>query len=283
MKTHQDISELKADIKAAKLAGKRIAFVPTMGNLHEGHLSLVTSAKAHADIVVASIFVNPKQFGPNEDFASYPRTLDADCQKLKQNNTDILFLPSTETLYPEGADVVTQVSVPKLSQPHCGAHRPGHFTGVATVVAKLFNIVEPDYAMFGEKDFQQVAVIKKMVKDLNMPLEVISHPTVREADGLALSSRNGYLTPKEREIAPHLYATLEKLKDDYQTIADANLRQLEKTASSLLEEKSFKPEYLTICKADSLEVATGHSDNLVVLVAAYLGNTRLIDNLRLSV
>ncbi len=281
MKLYEQIKDIRAAIRKEKQNGKAIGFVPTMGNLHEGHLSLVNAAKVKADLVVASIFVNPKQFGPNEDFAAYPRTLEADCEKLKAQSTDLLFLPNTETLYPEGADSITQVRVPKLSEHQCGAHRPGHFTGVATVVTKLFNIVEPDFAIFGEKDYQQVAVIRKMAKDLNMSVEIISHPTVRETDGLALSSRNAYLSAQERKAAPHLYAALTELKAQFEKETRHNLRALEKNAYQYLQEHGFKPDYVSICDANTLELAKDTSGPLHVLVAAYLGTTRLIDNIHL--
>ncbi|HEY0719804.1 MAG TPA: pantoate--beta-alanine ligase, partial [Gammaproteobacteria bacterium] len=208
MQTVTTIAELRAIITGWRKSGQRIAFVPTMGNLHRGHTTLIDAAKQYAERVVASIFVNPLQFGRGEDFGSYPRTPEADGAALADHGTDLLFLPSEAEIYPKGRDDVTVVDVPGISETLCGESRPGHFRGVATVVAKLFNIVQPDVALFGLKDYQQVAVLRRMVRDLNFPIAIVGVPTVRDADGLALSSRNGYLTSDERQRAPLLYQTL---------------------------------------------------------------------------
>jgi len=208
MRTLASVEDVRKTINDWRLAGERIAFVPTMGDLHEGHLALVRHALSRAPHVVVSIFVNPAQFGPGEDFAAYPRTLESDEEKLQQESAELLFAPSVETLYPGGAEETTRIDVPQLSRGLCDDFRPGHFAGVATVVARLFNLVQPDIAVFGEKDYQQLAVIRRMVQDLCWPIEIDAVPTVREADGLAMSSRNRYLNAEQRELAPVLYQTL---------------------------------------------------------------------------
>jgi len=281
MNTVTTIAELRAAVALARRAGKRIGFAPTMGNLHSGHAALVTRARDKADFVVASIFVNPLQFGPNEDLDTYPRTLAADQQRLVEAGCDLLFAPTVAQMYPEGTAVQTRVSVPELSQGLCGASRPGHFEGVATVVSKLLNMVQPDVAVFGQKDYQQLAVIRAMVRDLNMPIEIIGEPTVRAEDGLALSSRNGYLSAEQRAKAPVLYRCLSDMA--------TAIRAGERDYAGLLEQQrkviaasGFKLDYLEIRHAVHLRPVTAQDHDLVLLVAAYLGTTRLIDNLHLD-
>ncbi|MDU9394285.1 pantoate--beta-alanine ligase [Pseudomonas sp. zfem002] len=281
MNTVKTVLEVRAAVARARGEGKRIAFVPTMGNLHSGHAALVTKAAQRADFVVASIFVNPLQFGPSEDLDKYPRTLVADQEKLLEAGCHLLFAPSVEEMYPDGMGVQTRVSVPQLSEGLCGASRPGHFEGVATVVSKLFNMVQPDLAVFGQKDFQQLAVIRAMVRDLNMPIQIIGEPTVRAEDGLALSSRNGYLNAEQRATAPVVYRTLSQL-------AEA-IRQGRRDYPALIAEgqqalvaAGLRPDYLEVRQALNLRSATDADRDLVILVAAYLGNTRLIDNLHLN-
>ncbi len=278
MNTVKTVRELRAAIARARAEGKRIGFVPTMGNLHSGHVALVEKASQRADFVVASIFVNPLQFGPNEDLAKYPRTLAADQEKLVSAGCHLLFAPTPEEMYPQGMDDQTRISVPVVSEGLCGGSRPGHFEGVATVVAKLFNMVQPDLAVFGEKDFQQLAVIRKLVRDLNLPVQIFGEPTVRADDGLALSSRNGYLSAEQRQVAPQLFATLKDMadsicggRDDFSRLTLDGLKHLEKAG--------FRPDYLEIREAGSLRPAQAGDKELVILVAAYLGTTRLIDNL----
>lgn len=277
MKTETTIAGLRAAMKPFRKAGKSIAFVPTMGNLHRGHIALVEEGKQRADIVVASIFVNPTQFGANEDFDKYPRTLDADCAMLAEAGCDLLFAPETGEMYPEGCSQATTVSVSGITEVLCGRSRPGHFNGVATVVSKLFNIVQPDIALFGEKDYQQLAIIRQLTRDLCFPIDIVGIPTVRAEDGLALSSRNGYLSVEERKIAAQLYRTLTQLRQaildgqrDYSALSDAALLHLKKCG--------FDPDYLEVRRQD-LSQADAADRQLVILVAARLGSTRLIDNL----
>lgn len=278
MNTVKTVLELRAAVARARGEGKRIAFVPTMGNLHEGHVALVEKAGQRADFVVASIFVNPLQFGPNEDLAKYPRTLVADQEKLVAAGCQLLFHPDLEEMYPHGQEGQTRVSVPGVSEGLCGGSRPGHFEGVATVVTKLFNMVQPDLAVFGEKDFQQLAVIRTLVRDLNMPVQIIGEPTVRAEDGLALSSRNGYLSAEQRAAAPALYRTLQQLAS---AIRDGNrdFAQLIETGQASLVSAGFRPDYLEIREASSLRPAEANDTKLVILGAAFMGTTRLIDNL----
>lgn len=270
MQTFTTISE----IRAWRKENQRVAFVPTMGNLHEGHLQLVREAKKHADKVIVSIFVNPTQFGVNEDFSTYPRTELRDCELLENEGCDAVFLPSVETIYSPNAQTTVRVS--EISQNFCGASRAGHFDGVATVVCKLFNIVQPDVALFGLKDFQQFAVIQTMVRDLHLPVELIGVPTVRESDGLAMSSRNGYLTENERKIAPQLYKTLQKSRVNLLT---KTISDIEKLAISELENVGFMVDYFNVARRSDLKLATENDDDLIILAAAKLGKTRLIDNL----
>lgn len=278
MNTVKTVLELRAAVARARGEGKRIAFVPTMGNLHEGHVALVEKAGQRADFVVASIFVNPLQFGPNEDLAKYPRTLVADQEKLVAAGCQLLFHPDAEEMYPHGQEGQTRVSVPGVSEGLCGGSRPGHFEGVATVVTKLFNMVQPDLAVFGEKDFQQLAVIRTLVRDLNMPIQIIGEPTVRAEDGLALSSRNGYLSAEQRAAAPALYRTLQQLAS---AIRDGNrdFAQLIEAGQASLVSAGFRPDYLEIREASSLRPAEANDTQLVILGAAFMGTTRLIDNL----
>ncbi|NIF29987.1 pantoate--beta-alanine ligase [Pantoea sp. Tr-811] len=282
MNTVKTVRELRAAVARARGEGKRIAFVPTMGNLHSGHAALVTKAAQRADFVVASIFVNPLQFGANEDLDKYPRTLAADQQRLLDAGCHLLFAPTVEEMYPDGMAVQTRVSVPALSEGLCGASRPGHFEGVATVVSKLFNMVQPDLAVFGEKDYQQLAVIRAMVRDLNMPIQIIGEPTVRAEDGLALSSRNGYLTPEQRATAPVVYRTLKQLGEAIGR-GQVDFAALVEEGKAQLEAAGLRPDYLEVRHALSLRPAAFGDRDLVILVAAYLGNTRLIDNLYLHV
>ncbi|WP_426143132.1 pantoate--beta-alanine ligase [Pseudomonas sp. DWP3-1-2] len=281
MITVKTVRELRAAVSQARREGKRIGLAPTMGNLHSGHAALITKAAQLTEFVVATIFVNPLQFGPNEDLATYPRTLAADQEKLLQAGCHLLFTPSVEEMYPHGMADQTIVSVPSLSEGLCGASRPGHFDGVATVVSKLFNMVQPDLAVFGEKDFQQLAVIRALVRDLNMPIQIIGEPTVRAPDGLALSSRNGYLSEEQRAVAPELYRVICQIgdaigkgKQDFNTLLESGKRQLEAAG--------MRPDYLEIREATSLRPATAEHSDLVVLAAVFLGKTRLIDNLHLN-
>ncbi|MDE1196048.1 pantoate--beta-alanine ligase [Pseudomonas sp. Bc-h] len=281
MNTVKTVRELRAAVARARSEGKRIALVPTMGNLHSGHTALVTKATQRADFVVASIFVNPLQFGPNEDLATYPRTLAADQEKLLQAGCHLLFTPTVEEMYPHGMADQTIVRVPVVSEGLCGGSRPGHFDGVSTVVSKLFNMVQPDLAIFGQKDFQQLAVISALVRDMNMPIQIIGEPTVRAADGLALSSRNGYLTEAERATAPVLYRVIKQIGDALQK-GEKNYAQLLDDGRKALETAGLRPDYLEIRQAVSLRPATPDDQDLVVLGAAFLGKTRLIDNLHLA-
>lgn len=281
MQTVHSITELRAQIAAWRQASERIAFVPTMGNLHRGHIHLVECARTVAPRTVASIFVNPTQFGPNEDYAGYPRTLDQDQQQLQAAGLDMLFAPSVADIYPRPLSEMTQVRVPALSEILCGASRPIHFGGVATVVTKLFNLVQPDVALFGEKDWQQLIVIRRMATDLDMPIEIVGVPTVRETDGLAMSSRNGYLSPEERAVAPALYAAL--------TACAARLRAgerdyvaLEAEAKAQLAAAGFRPDYCEIRCAHDLRPPAAEDRELRILAAAWLGRARLIDNLAVT-
>ncbi|KPY11209.1 Pantothenate synthetase [Pseudomonas savastanoi pv. phaseolicola] len=281
MNTVKTVQELRAAVARARSEGKRIALTPTMGNLHSGHAALVAKAAQRADFVVATIFINPLQFGPNEDLATYPRTLAADQEKLLQAGCNLLFTPSVEEMYPHGMADQTLVSVPHLSQGLCGASRPGHFEGVATVVSKLFNMVQPDLAIFGEKDFQQLAVIRAMVRDLNMPIQIIGEPTVRADDGLALSSRNGYLNEAQRAAAPALYQAIRQTADAI-SAGEQDFDALLTSKKQQLEAAGFRIDYLEIRDATSLRPTTAENRDVVILAAAFLGKTRLIDNLHLT-
>jgi pantoate--beta-alanine ligase len=279
MITASSIADLHAALKPWRQAGEKIAFVPTMGNLHAGHLQLVKEANANAEKVVVSIFVNPSQFGAGEDFANYPRTEAEDQTQLETLGTDLLFMPSVSEMYPHQAQ--TAVRVAGLSELYCGASRPGHFDGVATIVCKLFNIVQPDIAIFGRKDFQQLAIIQAMVRDLNMPIEIIGVDTVREASGLAMSSRNGYLTASEKTLAANLYLSLLEAKDAI-LCSDKPFSEIEQEAQEFLATKGFTPDYFSICRNQDLKAAGLEDKHLVILAAATLGKTRLIDNVCVS-
>jgi pantoate--beta-alanine ligase len=281
MQTVTSIKALREIVQQWRNEGQRIAFVPTMGNLHAGHIKLVTEARANAeaDRVIVSIFVNPTQFGVGEDFDTYPRTQIEDEKKLAAANTDLIFLPAVDEIYHQNAKTV--VSVSELSKLHCGKNRPQHFDGVATIVTKLFNIVQPDIAVFGEKDFQQLRVIIAIVQDLNIPLEIIAVATTRAPDGLAMSSRNGYLTKQQRVIAPNLYQSLCKARDAVLT-KKLSLRAIEQQQQEYLKNLGFKLDYFSICRATDLLQATDKDIDLVILVAAKLGKPRLIDNVHFS-
>lgn len=280
MQTTEKISALRNEINLWRQQGLKIAFVPTMGNLHQGHIALVEKAKMLADKVVASIFVNPMQFGANEDIGSYPRTMAADQEKLKAAGCDLLFTPTPAIIYPKGLDKQSYVEVPNVSDGYCGESRPGHFRGVATVVCKLFNIVQPNIACFGLKDYQQVQVIQTMVEDLSMPIEIIAVETVREASGLALSSRNNYLTPEEKQTAPALSQNIQWLAKAIQS--DSDFIGLAKQAASYIDNAGMKTDYIHICHARTLQPASEDDKELVILAAAHCGKARLIDNLQVT-
>ncbi|MBE3652037.1 pantoate--beta-alanine ligase [Vibrio navarrensis] len=277
MQTFADIAALRDQLRTFKREGRKIAFVPTMGNLHEGHLTLVRKAREHAEIVVVSIFVNPMQFERADDLNNYPRTLDEDLSKLNSQGVDLVFTPTAEMMYPEGLDKQTVVDVPGLSSMLEGASRPGHFRGVATIVTKLFNIVQPDVACFGEKDFQQLAIIRKMTSDLALDIEIIGVPTVREMDGLAMSSRNGLLTIDERQRAPVLARTMRWIssairggRDDYASIIE--------DANDQLRAADLQPDEIFIRDARTLQAINADTTQAVILMSAFLGKARLIDN-----
>jgi pantoate--beta-alanine ligase len=273
-----DVDSLRSFVRREKSRGSRIGFVPTMGNLHEGHLQLIRRAQELSDRVIVSIFVNPLQFGPQEDLDKYPRTLEADLDKLRQVGADAVYTPTTDTMYPEGMESHTKVEVPGLSDMLCGAHRPGHFVGVATVVLKLFNQVQPDIAVFGEKDYQQLCIIRKMVRDLQLPIRIEGVPTQRDEDGLALSSRNQYLSVQERQLAPELYRTLCRVRQQVDA-GSAPLSSIEQEAADHLNSIGFSVDYLTVRRQADLSNPSPRDRELVVLAAARLGSTRLIDNL----
>lgn len=280
MELIEDLTALRRRLRGWREAGERIALIPTMGNLHRGHLRLVQVARSQARRTVASIFVNPMQFGPQEDFAAYPRTLARDRELLEAEGTDLLFAPSVATVYPRPPAEQTRVEVPGLSDILCGASRPGHFVGVATVVCKLFNMVQPDLAVFGEKDFQQLLVIRRMAEDLCLPVEILGVATVREADGLALSSRNGYLLPEERARAPAVRRTLEQAAAGLRS--GLGVAETEQQAMVELQEAGLRPDYVSVRRAADLSPPQPMDSDLVVLAAAWLGKARLIDNLRVS-
>ena len=281
MRTVHTLKELRAMLRSYRQQGKRIGLVPTMGNLHEGHISLVRKAREAADIVVTSIFVNPMQFGATEDLDTYPRTLIEDQERLEAAGSTLVFAPSNDEIYPEGLARHTRVVVPEVSEGHCGASRPGHFEGVATVVTMLFNIVHPDIAVFGEKDFQQLAVIRKLARDLMIPVEVIGAPTVREDDGLARSSRNGYLTEQQRAVAPVLYRTLQQTAEQIRQ-GRTDFHTLEADANKAMAEAGLRPDYFNIANSLTLKPASTDDTELTLLAAAFLGTTRLIDNLSIT-
>lgn len=281
MRTISDIGALRLALDKARRGGRSIGFVPTMGNLHEGHLELVRRCRSLGDVVVVSIFVNPLQFGPGEDLDSYPRTLSADKEKLFAEGVHYLFTPTAEALYPNGIEHQTRVSVPGLSDTLCGSSRPGHFEGVATVVCKLFNIVQPQIAVFGEKDYQQLSIIRRMVADLCLPVQVQGIATVRDHDGLALSSRNGYLDADQRRVAPRLHEALTECRDAVACGFD-NYSELESHARVRLMEAGFEPDYFAVRDAATLGPVTADTEEVGIFAAARLGRTRLIDNVRIG-
>ncbi|MCK5895030.1 MAG: pantoate--beta-alanine ligase [Endozoicomonadaceae bacterium] len=281
MKTVYSINDARDSIRSAKTQGRTIVFVPTMGNLHDGHLSLVKKAREVADEVVVSIYVNQLQFGPNEDYDSYPITFEEDQALLNAHDVPLLFAPSSHEIYPEGAEHHTVVRVDALDGMHCGKSRPGFFTGIATVVAKLFNIVQPNYAVFGEKDFQQLCIIRKMVDDLMLPLEIIGAPIARAENGLALSSRNGYLSEEEKQTAAILWQTLIRARKAI-IAGDRDYDALHRVAFVKLARAGFKPDYFNIVSRHTLQPATLDDKELVILAAAGLGRARLIDNIQID-
>ncbi|WP_104499179.1 pantoate--beta-alanine ligase [Acinetobacter indicus] len=278
MKTETTIQGLAASLNPARAARKIIGFVPTMGNLHEGHLSLVREARQLCDVVVVSIFVNPIQFGPNEDFDNYPRTLEQDSQLLAEAGCDIVFAPSVEQMYGKNPRL-TNISVSEITEDLCGLQRPGHFDGVAVVVTKLFNIVQPNYAFFGQKDYQQLAVIRQFVRDLNIPLEVIGVPIVRAEDGLALSSRNGYLSEQERKTAPAIYQSLKNAEQALQQ--GEKLSEVLANIKAALTQAGFVVDYVEV-RTPELQKIDEFNQEIVLFVAAKLGSTRLIDNMQIK-
>lgn len=280
MQIFHHITSLRQELTSLRRQGKRVGFVPTMGNLHNAHLALVKQAQEHADVVVASIFVNRLQFGLNEDWDKYPRTLEADIEKLRSVGCDYLFCPDEQEIYPNGMDTQTRVIVPTMANILCGASRPGHFEGVTTVVAKLFNIVQPDMAIFGLKDYQQLAIIRRMAQDLCMPVEIMEGEIVRESDGLAMSSRNGYLSPDERPRANCLYRGLKQIAERVQS-GERNFPALESDAKRQIESAGFRPDYVTISNSKTLEPAAHDDGQITVLGAMYTQSARLIDNVSL--
>ena len=279
MDTVTTIAAVREHVRRWRKEGRRTAFVPTMGNLHAGHVSLIETARRHGDRFVASIFVNPMQFGPNEDFAHYPRTPTQDARMLSDAGCDLMFMPDVGEIYPNGSERATRVEVPGLSSILDGEFRPGHFEGVATIVAKLFHIVEPDVAVFGEKDFQQLTIIRRMVADLCMPIAIIAAPTVREPDGLAMSSRNQYLTDEERRTAPLIHQTLLAAVGRLRA-GDKDFAAIERAGVEALARAGFRPDYFAVRRADDLTSPDATTKHLVVLTAARLGRARLIDNLQ---
>ncbi|MDY6919537.1 MAG: pantoate--beta-alanine ligase [Pseudomonadota bacterium] len=281
MQTFHDIASLRAEIHRQRLAGQRIAFVPTMGNLHAGHIKLVSEGLRHADRVVSSVFVNPTQFGPGEDFDNYPRTLARDQEQLSAAGCHYLFAPPVEEMYPGDQAQWAKVVVTDITERHCGAARPGHFDGVSTVVSKLFNIVKPDVALFGKKDYQQLAVIRRMTTALCFDVDIIGVDTVREANGLAMSSRNGYLSAQEKERAATLYQSLCRAREHIQQ-GQRDYGAISQEAELTLAAAGFEPEYFSVCRQDTLAPATADDCHLVILAAARMGRARLIDNIDFS-
>ncbi|TAN05379.1 MAG: pantoate--beta-alanine ligase [Rhodanobacteraceae bacterium] len=278
MRTVGDIRGLRAVVQAWKKEGLRVGFVPTMGNLHAGHFSLIELARRYADRVVASVFVNPTQFGPNEDYTRYPRSLAEDSVGLVEHGCDVLFAPTVEVMYPFGPEHALRIHVPDVGDTLEGAHRPGHFDGVATVVAKLFAMVEPDVAVFGQKDCQQLLVVRRLVRELALSLEIVTGPIVREPDGLAMSSRNRYLDAHQRTRAPELHATLQWMHDSF--VEGHALHAVEGAALRRLQRAGFEPDYMVVRRAADLGIpAPDERTGLLALGAARLGHTRLIDNL----
>jgi pantoate--beta-alanine ligase len=275
------IAAVRERVRGWQREGLKVAFVPTMGNLHAGHVSLIEAARRHGERFIASIFVNPMQFGPNEDFAHYPRTPRDDERMLAEAGCSLMFMPEVGEIYPHGAERATRVEVPGLSRILCGEFRPGHFEGVSSVVAKLFHIVEPDVAVFGAKDFQQLTVIRRMVDDLCMPVQIVAAPTVRDADGLAMSSRNQYLTPSERALAPQIFATLQAAEHRLRA-GDAEFASIERAGFVALESAGLRPEYFAVRQASDLSSPAPDARELVVLAAVRLSKARLIDNVQVT-
>jgi pantoate--beta-alanine ligase len=273
------IAAVREHVSRWRNEGRRVAFVPTMGNLHVGHVSLIEAARHHGDRFVASIFVNPMQFGPNEDYAHYPRTPTQDERMLADAGCNLMFMPDVAEIYPKGSDRATRVDVPALSRILDGECRPGHFEGVSTIVATLFHIVAPDVAVFGEKDFQQLTIIRRMVADLCLPVRIVGAPTVRDSDGLAMSSRNQYLTAVERQIAPRIHQALQAAAQRLQA-GDSDFAGIERSGVAALERAGMKPDYFSVRRAQDLGVPTAEVQHLVVLTAARLGKARLIDNVQ---
>ncbi len=279
MQTITRIADMRALVRDWRFSREGIAFVPTMGNLHAGHASLIGAAHLHGRRVVASVFVNPLQFGPNEDYAAYPRTPDEDAALLEAQGVDVLFLPTVDEMYPQGVAGSTIVDVPELSGILCGAVRPGHFQGVATVVVKLLNLVQPDVGIFGEKDYQQLTIIRRSIEDLCLPVRIVGAPTVRADDGLALSSRNRYLNPQERAIAPEVYRSLDRARRRLES-GDTDVAGIEREGLAALVAAGFRPDYFDVRMAGSLAKPHGQNVDVVVLTAARLGRARLIDNVQ---
>ena len=277
MQSFSTIAQLREQVGQWRRQGLRIGFVPTMGNLHAGHFALVELAREHSDKVIASIFVNPTQFGPNEDYGHYPRTPDTDIAGLAGKDCDALLLPSLEQMYPFGTIGCVQMHVPGITDILCGAHRPGHFNGVAQVVSRLFNMVQPDVAVFGRKDYQQLQVIRYMTEEMSFPVRIVAAPTLREADGLAMSSRNQYLQVDEREVATAVYRTLRQMRDD--AARGTPLRDIEEEATRSLQATGFTVDYAEVRRNDLIRPKLPGEPGLVALIAARLGRTRLIDNL----
>lgn len=281
MQIFHTINGIRASLAEARLQGKRVSFVPTMGNLHQAHIELVKLAQKTSDIVVCSIFVNGLQFGLNEDWDKYPRTFDADCEKLREAGCDMLFHPDDNEMYPNGLDSQTRIICSSMTDVLCGASRPGHFEGVTTVVTKLFNIVQPDEAIFGIKDYQQLAVIRRMVEDLCMSVDIIDAPIHRESDGLAMSSRNGYLTVDERPKANQLHKSLNWIAEQIKA-GKRDFLALEAEANRQVEAAGFKPDYITVCNSKTLEMAAVDDEHITVLGAVFTSSARLIDNVTLE-
>lgn len=281
MKTVRDIKTLRGITQGWRQDGDSIALVPTMGSLHPGHLSLVRLAHEYAERVIVSVFVNPTQFGPKEDYKNYPRSLDNDRRRLSRADVDLLFAPGIEEIYPFGEEAMTRVSVPDLSKLLCGNSRPGHFDGVTSVVSRLFNIIQPDVAVFGQKDYQQLVIIRRMVADLHLPIKILAGQTQRQSDGLALSSRNRYLSEAERTIAPQLHGALCACRDQIMS-GNRDFAALEAEARAQLEASGFEVDYFVVRKAGDLSSPDADSRHLVVLAAARLGQARLIDNILLE-
>lgn len=281
----QRVSSLRAAVAAARKDKKTIAYVPTMGNLHEGHLQLVKVAKRHAEFVVVSIYVNPTQFGENEDFEHYPSTPEEDARLLAECGADLLFLPEQETMYPGELSEQTVVYVPNIGDLYCGKDRPEHFYGVTTVVSRLFNMVQPDVAVFGKKDYQQLMIVRRMVNDLAFPIQVVGVDTVRAESGLALSSRNGYLNAKQLKTAPKFYAELQELAMQLKKtkLNKREIKKLEDAAQKNLTKLGFQPQFISVCRQSDLQAAKKGDTQLVILAAAVLGKTRFIDNLEVDI